>query len=524
MQPYRMIIVDDEDIIREGVARRIAWGENGFDLAGVFADGQQALDFLRKEEVDVVLSDIYMPKMNGLELSRVVAEEFPETVMLLLSGYDDFEYAQAAVKHQVRQFLLKPITAGELAKVFSSLKGELDERRQSKAERLRIAEKLSESFPLLRERFFNRLIRGSIESEQRLAERSEYLDWKNLMACYQVLLLRIPESWSEWERLAFLEDVKPEAAAYDELFFDKDENLVALLQDNREEDLALRFRDFAKAAFFRASAFDKEQISVGCGKAVDHWGCIPLSYTGARKAVEYSAVMGMTQIVSIHEIADYQRISLEGFNFRTRQLVSLLKDGGREEITRSLEAVFQYLSSHIISGDELAFYLTRLHYLLYYFVRDMELFKDEDIFFSYSKKTFSSISQARPYFMTMLSSIDDRIHSRRNDLLLSRLHKAKEIIAKEYGNSSFSLKEMCNRLYLSTSQFSQIFKEGTGKTFVEYLSAYRVEKAKELLKTSDMKVYAVAEAVGLKDPRYFSLVFKKYAGQRPLEYRKQLEV
>ena len=163
---YKLIFVDDEDIVREGITSRIPWGENGFKLAGVFGDGRAALDFVQENEVDVILSDISMPRMDGLTLSREIADSHPRIQVLLLTGFEEFEYAQEAVHHRVKEFLLKPITAEELGNVLERTKGELDRLRYVEGEQERLRDLLDRSLPLLRERFFYSLASGSASSRR----------------------------------------------------------------------------------------------------------------------------------------------------------------------------------------------------------------------------------------------------------------------------------------------------------------------------------------------------------------------
>jgi len=129
---YKLIFVDDEAIVRDGISSCIPWGQNGFELAGLFEHGLQTLDFMKDHPVDVVISDINMPRMDGLALSRTIGEKYPDVMVLLLTGYDEFEYAQEAVKTKVREFLLKPITADELINVLSRIEGELDFLKEQK--------------------------------------------------------------------------------------------------------------------------------------------------------------------------------------------------------------------------------------------------------------------------------------------------------------------------------------------------------------------------------------------------------
>lgn len=520
---FKLIIVDDEDIIREGISQQISWVENGFELTEVFEDGAKALSFIKEHKVDVVISDIYMPYMDGLALSRELADHYPEIMVLLLTGYDDFEYAHEAVKNQVREFLLKPITASELEEVLRKVWNELYSAEQRAREQKLIQEKLEQSYPLLRERFLNRLVTGKNLNTDKVDTQSTYLEWQNLNGFYQVMVLHIPVNWEKFESISLSEYVKEVSLEWDEVFFNRHEDLIVLLQETKEDALIDRYRTLAEEVFFYDSSFDKDQISIGCGEIVDRFEQLYLSYQGAQKAVEYSKVMGLTQILSIYDLRKRNQVSLEEFNRLTKKLIDILPKGKREETSRALEDIFNYLEKYFISGDELPLYLTRLHYVLFYFVQDMGLYSSGETFFPYNHKTFSSFTAARGFFMTMINSLEDRIHAKRNDLLLSRIQKARKIIEEEYQNPHFNLRDICNRLYLSSSQFSLIFKEGTGQTFIEFLTNYRIEKAKQLLKTSDMKSYQIAEQVGFTDARYFSLTFKKLTGVTPKEYRNSLE-
>ncbi|MBI9101789.1 MAG: response regulator [Spirochaetales bacterium] len=519
---YKLMIVDDEAIIREGITRKISWGENGFELAGTFEHGLAALEYIHDNPVDVVISDINMPRMDGLELSRELARNYPHITVLLLTGYDDFEYAKEAVRNQVREFLLKPITAKELQEVLARIRAELEKVSEKNREDEEMKKRLEESFPLLRERFLNRLVGGKL-TEEIIEKRSHYLGWKNLQKCYQLLAISIPLSWDTIHIISLSEFLKSIIAPEDEVFTDREDNLLILLQGREIEPLNIRSRRIAEEAFLRVFDYEKEQISVGCGEIVEHLDQLPGSYRGAFNAMEYSRVMGISQILSAAELSNREKITLGEFNELTRNLISSLTEGNREDTQNALEAIFTCLKAHYLSGQELPFYFARLHYLLYYFVEELDLYTAGEPFFPQAGEKFGSLTEAKTLFTTILNTIDEKIHSRRHDMVISRMDRARKIISEEYQDSKFSLQDICNKLYLSVSQFSLIFKEGTGQTFIEYLTSYRVEEAKKLLKTTDLKGYQIAEAVGYTDPRYFSLIFKKHTGMTAMEYRKSLE-
>lgn len=519
---FRLIFVDDEAIIRNGISKVVPWGENGYELVGLFEQGQQALDFIRDNPVDVVITDINMPKMDGLTLSRILADQYPKITVLILTGYDDFEYAQKAVKNQVREFLLKPITADELKEVLETVREELLLTREQEKAQEEMKEKLSQSFPLLKERFFNRLVRGKINRED-FIRRREYFQWKDREKLYQVSIVSIPESWSELERVTLRELIKKTISPDDVVFFDLGENLVIIFQGDHPEGLQSRVGETMEHIFLVSGSQEKDQISAGCGEVVSSFEDLPGSYEGAGTAVDYSRVLGLTQILFIKDVRDKDRIVPELFQSRLDSFIDALKEGKSGESLETLRDIFSYLEQRYMAHDEASSYYSLIHFHILNFLIDMGIQRGEDPFFPYKPQYYSTMNVAKESFEKYVREIEKKIESRRNDVILSRVDKAKEIVARRYSESGFSLQDMCGELYLSTSQFSFLFKEGTGQTFIEYLTSYRVEEAKKLLKSTDMKAYEIAEAVGYQDSRYFSIIFKKQTGITAMEYRKRLE-
>ena len=439
--------------------------------------------------------------------------------MILLTGYDDFEYAQEAIKNQVREFLLKPITRKELGKVLETVKKELNQKRESRRIQEELKAKLDQSFPLLRERFLYRLSKGRVDRDT-LNSRKAFFGWVDLEGLYQILLIAFPGSMDDLERLSLSEFLKMQVGEYDRVFFNPDEDLALLLQDWDKASLEQRSSRLAEEAFKRFSASDSRMISIGSGEVVDRIEKIERSYAVALNGVEYSRIMGISHHFSVSEMRNREEVNPAEYNRLCNRIVQELKGGGRQPGMDALEELFQYLASHLVTEETLKAGAIRLFYLLTSFMKDLELISPADEVFPMDAESFSSLEGIRAYFTEMLDRIDKQIERRRNDMLLSRIDKARAIIESRFGDSRFSLQDICDELYLSTSQFSLLFKEGTGMTFVEYLTNCRISEAKNLLLSTDMKGYEVAEKVGYADPRYFSLLFKKQTGMTAMEYRR----
>jgi len=518
---FNLIFVDDESIIRNGISQCVPWGKNGFNLVGLFEDGQQAFNFIKENQVDVVITDINMPHMDGLTLSQILTEQYPKIMVLLLSGYDDFEYAQKAVKNHVREFLLKPITVDELSQALVLVKKELALSREQEFKQEEMREKLKISFPLLKERFFNRLILGRLTHDNYL-RRKKYFRWNDLEKFYQVSVVGVPESWSELERITLQEYLNGSIEGFDEVFFNTNENLVLLIQGEEKKLLEEKTRRILEDTFRFIGSQDKEQISTGCGEVVDTYIGISNSYSGAKNAFDYTKVLGLSQILSIKEVRGSKKMLPETFFLLLTDVIDQLKEGSKDNTVDTMNKLFLYMEEHYLSHDEAFSCYSRINYALDVFIQEMGLYSDGDVIFSAHTLRYRTLKQAHKAFIDFIIEIEKKIENRRYDIVISRIDKAKDIISKKYVESNFSLQDICDELYLSTSQFSYLFKEGTSQTFVEYLTSFRVEEAKKLLKLTEQKVYEIAENVGYRDPRYFSQIFKKLTGITALEYRKRL--
>ncbi len=529
---YKLLFVDDESIIREGISSVISWKDIGFELVSMLENGLQAIEYIRKNPVDIVLSDIKMPKVDGLQLSKVIHEEFPEITVLLLSGYDDFEYAQEALKYHVSEFLLKPITAEELTRVLTRMHEKLDDQRDEQENRKELEKRLNESLPLLRERFLYRLVSGRIDRGA-IEERKAYFQWMDLEGLYQVMVVSIPEDINDLDRLALSQFITRQKQEGDELLYNRDDNFVLILQDfadlsDREsveaarEKLKQRSYGLGRKIFSFLQKRTANQGGIGCGEVVDSLEHLVTSYRGANSAVEYVRVIGTAKILHISEIRNRQSISHEEFSLLSEQLVKVLKTGRREETGVALDTIFTYFEKHYLTLHEASLYLMRLQTTLQDFMQELGLVQGAGTM-PFQADYFVSINQARGFFRKLISDIEEKISDKRFDNTRSRVARAKQIIANRYADKNFSLQDICDELFLSTSQFSVLFKDGTGMTFVEYLTDYRVEQAQALLKNSSMRAYEVAELVGFNDPRYFSIIFKKVSGMTPMEYRRSIE-
>ena len=306
---YSFVLVDDEPEIREGIRDTIPWEELGFRFVGACANGSEALELAERTPPDVLMTDINMPFMDGLALSERLGLVAPATKIIIISGFDDFEYARRALKLQVYDYIVKPITPGEFKEALRKIKQTLDDERAARHDLERIRRQLAESLPLMRERFLNALVQGRTKAEA-IAERLEYFD------------LPIPTTDGAWQCLAldfvrrrsgqefdidllsernFLEkDLQEKLRCV--IFQDDEDRLIVLGWGNQAASL---YREGLKAAeAMRRNLLNAglEDMVIGVGEAVTDFGNLHRSYSDAIRALQLSLLKGKTGVSAFREL------------------------------------------------------------------------------------------------------------------------------------------------------------------------------------------------------------------------------
>lgn len=527
---YRFVIIDDEPVVREGIAQNIDWHAHGFELVAACRDGREGLQAVEEHRPHVVLTDICMPFVDGLELAATIADEYPQTKTILLTGYDDFEYAQEAVKLKVTDFLLKPITAAELRTALDTLCEQLDAEHYRRRQLERLNQQLTESLPVLQERFLNRLISSAVPAAE-VKSRLSFLDVQLPGPVYAVSVCD-PDSVPE--------DEAPTGLAIQQLVQELHSGAANVVTFGTERDSVVMIVSASSVDAARSQALGHAEsvaelakrelavtVSIGVGEPVASVTDVAQSYADARMALEYRLVLGPGHIITaaqVRGIADQpvpaaDRVERERF-------VGALKLGSTDQADAALRNLVERYRTD--GGTT-----TSLHVAMQRLLADA-LNALESLGVDYSQ---IDPRAADPFeHLTRLKTLEDierwfqSLHRTSRELLEDRRRRhshAKAVAAEQFIHDNFSDPELslgtvCSALAISKSYFSPLFKEHTGKTFVEYLTQSRMERAQELLASEDLKAYQVAERVGYRDAHYFSLTFKKQTGLSPTEYREQV--
>ncbi|GAB6931255.1 response regulator [Paenibacillus sp. JCM 10914] len=531
---YKILIVDDEPIVREGIRNRIDWAEHGYECIGVSENGRDALETITRMRPDVLLTDIYMPFMDGLELSHEVMARYPQTKIVILTGFDDFEYAQQAVKLQVTDFILKPITSVELSEVLDKLKLEMDEERGYNEHVSRLKQQISESMVLLQERFLERLATSPMKKSE-IAAKLVYFNIPLTGPLYIALSadideLRSDERYADNELYAFaLYNIIQEIMAKESgsaVFRYKENAVITILSGSSEEDMYCSAQDLAEEIRKAIKQFMTFTITIGVGTLCHQLEDIRYSCAASEAALEYRLLMGPDQIINITDLENRgARPLYDGIDTESA-LIAAIRTGTAAEVEICIRRLIHDLGSASMSIDQL--YLRIVRVVLAIMQTLMEIGSDEHELFGKEKQlledlySFRSLDEIETWLRDVCNQALRGVLAVRQDMTRTQMLEAVAFIQHNYEDPELSVKSVCSRIFMSTSYFSALFKSHTGKTFVEYVTDIRMNKAKELLKHTRLKSFEIAAKTGYQDPQYFSVLFKKYTGITPTEYRNQM--
>ncbi len=522
---YRILIIDDEPVVREGIAATIDWPSHGFDLVGICEDGREGIAALERDQPDVVITDICMPFVDGLELAAWIAHRYPQIRTILLTGYDDFEYAQEAVRLQVSDFLLKPITADELRGMLDTVRAELDRDRESREQIEQLHAQLAESLPLLRERFLNRLLHGRL-GEEDIERKRKLLEIDLETGSYVVVVcdLDTHDPGQELAALAVQAEIRRVLGSRTVgVAGDRDETVIIVSAED-EERARSRALDYSERISTAILTSLERSVSIGIGNAVSTLDAISRSYAEAVTALERRLQFGPGRIITVEEVrGGVAAISTQRENAYREAFVMAIRGGDSKSAARALEGFFSRFRGEAIDRNSCFVAVQRLLSdtldaldALGLDYRDVSLLTDNPFKRLASIKTLESIAS---WFGDLEAEARQRLELRRDEHSRRKAIEAEEYIKSRFTKPDLTLTAVCTDLAVSKSYLSPIFKAHTGMTFVEFLTAVRIDYAKELLAGGDLKAYEIATKVGFRDAHYFSVTFRKQTGQSPMEYR-----
>lgn len=538
MNEIKVFLVEDEMVIRRGIKNSIDWEKEGYIFCGEASDGELAYPMIIKEKPDILITDIRMPFMDGLELCKLVKKELPNIKILILSGYDEFDYAKEAIRLGVTEYLLKPISSGKLLEALNGVSESIRREKEDKDLVRKYMEEMRENTEHEKQKFFEQMIAGNLSMADALETGKKYE--MNLSAgMYNLLLFRFTlgeENRKSGELLGEAEYAIEKLTERLEYVFEFQrgvEGWAFLLMADNEEQMSERVKELSKDLEEIMKNYSTIAYFGGIGQPVARLRELEESFREAERALAARFTMELNRIISVEDIRMAQNVdTLDDIEITSfgeiektgTMLEKFLNNGAEDEIDEFVDVYINELPEENLKSVLMRQYIIMDAYIVMMsFCEKIEGIEGEmqaqSEELKNSMKTSQTLEEIKNYIRMLLKKIigvRDTISGRRYSDIIEI---AKDQIRKTYMSDEISLNTIAAEVGMSPSYFSSIFSKEMGKTFVEYLTEIRMDRAKELLMCSSMKTSEIGYEVGYKDPHYFSYIFKKTQNCTPKEFR-----
>lgn len=524
---FKVLLVDDEVLVTKGLQKLIDWEAFGFSVCGVAEDGAEALELLKREKCELIITDIRMPEVDGLELIRRAGQELDyKPRFIVLSAYNDFLYAQTAMRYNVRDYILKPIDEEMLAGVLQRMQGEIREEYKLQSD-------YDEGREAVVTRSCLRLVRGQLSDEE-LLQTVSLLQLKEGREMYCLLLELADDSSRE-------DGEGANTAAVDGALLRQsaggllgEGNLVKLFQLDERQHVLLADADILGAfhrnikelalELYRAVVVDcRMNACLFVGKPVMGAAFLKDSLQAALQAREYKILKGDRCILFYEDIRYMQfKYSLEDKALFHR-LEEAVQTGREKEITAAIELIFSYFHTACIAPECIKASIINFGMGIVKVIEDRKgntdiIIKQHTQFFKLdgAVESMTRLKRLLTEFCLQCASYMLILAEKQTGSLKYRI----EEYMKQNFRYDINIKTAAAALYMNPAYLGQVFRKSFGMYFHDYLNLLRMEEARKLLCTTDFKVYEIAGMVGYTNADYFSSKFEAIVGMTPLQYRK----
>jgi len=513
---YKLLLVDDERIIREGIVRLIDWNSLEIEVEEA-ANGVEAYEKIKNAVPDIIITDIKMPGMDGLELITKVKGEFPDVIFVILSGYGEFNFATRAMQYGIKYYLLKPCDEDEITNVLKKVINELKQNKQKQNFIRKMKEDLDRVMPQVKEQFLRDCVMNRLTDEKDIAYFKDLLQLPE--GKMRLLLFHLEGSHGFESRFAlknFLDN------------WGKDQTLLSTIIG--ENVLVLQKIIPLKSLFQYIEELKKcfyDYYGIHFTVAVSSEGFfeqLPVLYSEVLEYLEYRFYLGEGSIITKDDVVSSEKISELVANFDYQRLGLLIRSGNVNAVKKEMEEFFYRLNTYKSKLD----IVRTLCVELYIFIIRQG---NTDNLNEYMKQvvelqTIDTISKMFAFISSIAIEITEANYKRTVQKNSKTIQEVLNAIENNIGDDELSLSKIADQIvYMNVDYLGKLFKKEVGENFSQYLMNARIEKAKQLLSQDDCcKISDVAEKVGYgNNPQYFSQVFKKATGYTPSEYRKMIK-
>lgn len=534
----KVFLVEDEIVVREGIKNNIKWEQEGLKFVGEASDGELALPMIQNLRPDIIITDIKMPFMDGLELSRLVKKELPKVKIIVLSGYNEFDYAKQAINIGITEYLLKPISPAKLLQAVKEVAKKVEKENEQEEYVKQFKREMLENKKIEKQKFFNDLMFREISMTE-MIERAKALDMDLVAQAFNVILFKVmlkdDTSTSYSKEIVRITDSMDELISEcDDIYmFDRAaEGWGFLVLDDMAADTRMMQQRVLEPIITEVAQYDNLEYFGGVGKTVQRLRELPESFDQANRAFSYRYMGKSNQIICYEDIGKMNLLLDDTINLNTldigkidrKILVNFLKSGSSEEVKHFIIDYFAGLGEDNINSLLFRQYVAMdMYFGTVAFIEELG-YHSKDIIENCGEirgvaGELITVESTKRY----LEQILEKALELRDNIAMKKygglIDGAIKYIRDNYAKEDISLNLVASSVNMSPSYFSTIFSQEMGKTFIEYLTNVRMEKAKELLMCTNMKTSEIGFEVGYKEPHYFSYIFKKTQDCSPKEFR-----
>lgn len=529
-----VFIADDDRIIRKGLVKIIDNNMKEFKIVGEAANGSAALEKIKELKPDILVTDIKMPVMDGIELINNIKKLSLKTRSIVLSGFDDYKFIRETFKNGAVDYILKPIDNKILFQLLEKIKEDIENETYEREKEEKYKNRIKESTSFLKEKFLNEILKDEYISDKYFNERASELNILTKGSFYLVIIDVddfFKKHQDEKNEIIYLNNAK--SVVYNLL---KDLEKIHIIVCKIDDRIVVLFSSYDSNAYFNYLMLDNalneirdkvskkidSTISIGISKKFDDLHKVGDGYIQAETALKSRFYYGKNhtyvyskETIFLHEF-DYKMVEM-----LVSSILSEVELCNKIKVKISVEKFMKFVYEKKLDPDKFRKLLLNVIVRISSNISDFQYISDKiegaDKNIIYYIQEINTYDELKDYFITKLQYAAEEIDKLRRERGTKIIEKAKKYIQDNY-KEEITLKEVANHVYLNSNYFSELFKNEVGENFIEYLIETRINASRELLKENKLKIYEIAEMVGYKEPVSFSRAFKKVVGVSPKEY------
>jgi two-component system response regulator YesN len=513
---YTLLLVDDEPEIRDGLREVVPFEEHGFTVIDVASNGLEGYQKALELKPDLVITDIRMPLLDGLSMCKAIQKELPICQFIIISGYDDFDYARRAIQLNTMAYVLKPVSKNEFIKLLDSINVKLTKQNTRMNDFEKMKQHYYESLPLLREMLLSSLISSGINQKDAL-ERAAMYQIDISAYFYAVAIIRPGHMRKSEDKainsdvltLAIMNCVKEALKDSERAFVFRHEGIphVLFLLDENSTSKQERLIEILDRARRTAEHYIKTNLLIGLSSIGSGLASLPTLALQASSALSYSNIYGENEVLCVSDLEPGSKGAISPEESVIMQLSTALKTNDAKGIRHNIEKLLQPLKNTELTYKSYSAYLMEIMMVLFQIMRDIDI--DDHGF----ENTLSKLLRCPP-LSTAQNLLEDLFIKAGNDISQKRetssskiANEAQLFIQQNFHMENLNIESLCNHLHISSSYFSMVFKKETGKTFHQYLTQLRMDKAMTLLAQGNLRTSEVARQDRHTGSQLFQLCF-----------------